>query len=68
MIVCINMLTGFFPFIRKKQEAGGIEMAGKKIRFRRALTLAAALTLVCAVAAAALSYPFTTKTTDSVRI
>jgi len=68
MIVCINMLTGFFPFIRKKQEAGGIEMAGKKIRFRRALTLAAALTLVCAVAAAALSYPFTTKTTDSVRM
>ena len=39
-----------------------------KIRFRRMIIIAAALTLACSVALAALSYPFTTKTTDSVRM
>ena len=39
-----------------------------KIRFRRVIMIAAALTLACSVALAALSYPFTTKTTDSVRM
>ena len=43
-------------------------MSGLKIRFRRLLVIVAALTLVCAVAVAALSYPFTTVTTDSVRM
>ena len=37
-------------------------------KIRRGLVLAAALTLVCGLALAALSYPFITTTTDSVRL
>ena len=43
-------------------------MSGWMKRFSRVLVVAAVLTMVCAVAVAALSYPFVTKTTDSVRM
>ena len=43
-------------------------MSGLKIRFRRCLVAVCALTLCCAVALGALSDPFTTITTDSVRM
>ena len=43
-------------------------MAGLKIRFRRVAIAAAALLLACSVAAAALSYPFFTRTTDKVNM
>lgn len=43
-------------------------MTGFGRRIRRAAVAAAALTLVCAVALASLSYPFMTVTTDTVRL
>ena len=43
-------------------------MSGLKIRIRRGFTVLFALLLVSSVAFSALSYPFYTTTTDSVRM
>ena len=43
-------------------------MSDWKKRIRRGAVIAALLTLACGVALAALSYPFLTTTTDSVRL